>query len=294
MIIDDLRLTYEKNRQENTMFVRNLLKEQLQYFVLNHIYNSAYANSFVFKGGTCLRFCFDLPRLSEDLDFDVANFKSFSFEDFSNSLLKYFHSKLVFKDVTIKISGQNKMMYLRFPVLQEIGYPVNPDKPNDNVLFVRIDLAPLTGHRYNKEISLKSTYDFSFLIRRYSLPDLFAGKLLAVLQRQTKEGVKIEPRFKGRDYFDIYWFLENKALINFEYLTSLSNIKSRWELQQKFDEKINQALKRKQFLKNDLLPFFQEPKFVTDFINNMNKFDWTLFHSKQRLRSGLLKPVGKI
>ena len=44
-------------------------KEYLQYIFLNAI--SKYAENFVFKGGTCLRICFDLKRASEDLDFST-------------------------------------------------------------------------------------------------------------------------------------------------------------------------------------------------------------------------------
>ena len=75
MILDELQLTLDRNRQKNPLYLRNLLKEHLQYYLLNFVYNSPYAEKFLFKGGTCLRFCFDLPRLSEDLDFDVKDFK---------------------------------------------------------------------------------------------------------------------------------------------------------------------------------------------------------------------------
>src|SRR3990167_524161 len=44
-------------------------KEYLQYIFLNAI--SKYSDSFVFKGGTCLRICFGLERASEDLDFST-------------------------------------------------------------------------------------------------------------------------------------------------------------------------------------------------------------------------------
>lgn len=44
-------------------------KEYLQYIFLNAI--SKYSDSFVFKGGTCLRICFGLERASEDLDFSA-------------------------------------------------------------------------------------------------------------------------------------------------------------------------------------------------------------------------------
>jgi len=50
--------------------ILNFLKEYIQYLVLNLIYNHKDFKKLVFKGGSCLRVCYVLPRLSEDLDFD--------------------------------------------------------------------------------------------------------------------------------------------------------------------------------------------------------------------------------
>ncbi len=209
MIINALKLSYDKNKDQNTLFVRNVLKEHLQSYILNFVYNSPYANIFIFKGGTCLRFCFDLPRLSEDLDFDIPHFEDFHIERFVEDLKTYFKSKLQYEDLTVKLSGSNKILYLQFPVLKRIGFPVSDQKPSEDVLFVRIDLSAIRGKYFYKEISLISTYDFSFIIRRYSLPDLFVGKIAALLTRETMTGEETEPRFKGRDYFDFFWYLSS-------------------------------------------------------------------------------------
>jgi predicted nucleotidyltransferase component of viral defense system len=57
--------------------ILNYLKEHIQYLVLNLIYNHPKFKRLVFKGGSCLRICYRLPRLSEDLDFDYGK-KQFS------------------------------------------------------------------------------------------------------------------------------------------------------------------------------------------------------------------------
>ena len=44
-------------------------KEYLQYIFLNAL--SGFADKFTFKGGTCLRICYNLERASEDLDFSA-------------------------------------------------------------------------------------------------------------------------------------------------------------------------------------------------------------------------------
>jgi predicted nucleotidyltransferase component of viral defense system len=270
MIIDDLKLTYDKNTGKPPLYIRNLLKEQLQFYLLNYVYNSIYAEKFLLKGGTCLRLCFDLPRLSEDLDFDVLEFETFSYDQFIKNLKEYFKSKLKYQDLIITVSGENKIIYLKFPILRKIGMQLNEQKPTEDQLFVRIDLAPVKGNFYKKELSLKSTYDFSFLIRRYGIEDLFAGKINAILAREKFEGKEKMARFKGRDFFDIWWLKEKNVRWNVKYLTSILKINSEKEVISKLNDKIQEAAIRKQELKADLLPFFENPGFVEDFASNLD------------------------
>jgi hypothetical protein len=48
MILDALQLTLDRNKEKSPLFLRNLLKEQLQQYVLNFVYNSSYAERFLF------------------------------------------------------------------------------------------------------------------------------------------------------------------------------------------------------------------------------------------------------
>jgi len=276
MIVNNLKIILDKNNDKNSLYLRNLLKEQLQNYILNYIYNSQYGEKFIFKGGTCLRFCFELPRLSEDLDFDVEDFSRFDFNKFIEDIKNYFSTKLRYKDLNIKISGKNKMLYLKFPVLEKIGFPVNKNKPTENNLFLRIDLSDIKGKNFTREVSLKSTSDFSFIIKRYSLSDLFSGKLAAVLSRESWEGKEKQPRFKGRDYFDICWLMQKKIKPNIAYLKSLIDIKSDEELLEKFKNKFEAAIKKRLILKEDLLPFFSDTNFVDDFISNLDNLLFSL------------------
>lgn len=267
MILQDLKQIYDNNHSNPPLYLRNLLKEALQYYVLNYIYNSTYASILLFKGGTCLRFCFDLPRLSEDLDFDVIAGASFSHQQLKKDLQIYFSQKLQFNDLDIQIRGKNKLMYLKFPILDKLGYKIN--KPSEKVLFIRLDITKAKGEKYQTGISLKSTHNFSFLIKRYSLPDLFAGKLAAILQRKTLEAKQLMPRFKGRDYYDLFWFLEKKVTPNWAYLFEITSFNSQDEILTTLKQKLCQAVKKKKFLKEDLLPFFADRGFVERFIDNL-------------------------
>ncbi len=274
MIIDELKLIVEKNPDKSALYIRNLLKEALQYYILNFVFNSSYAENVLFKGGTCLRFCFDLPRLSEDIDLDVKDMAVFNLNQFIKDLETYFVNKLAFKELSIKVSGNQKIIYLKFPLLSAVGMPVNPQKPTENILFVRIDFSEIAGKNFTPELSLRSSANFSFLIRRYALADLFAGKIAAVLTRETMEGKEREPRFKGRDYFDIWWLKEKQIKWNARYLRSLIGDFSEIVIKERVNAKIREAVKRKVEIKTDLLPFFADPAFVEQFVKNLNKLQF--------------------
>ena len=59
---------------------RAILREYLQTIILNSIYKSNFAKSMFFVGGTALRFFYNLPRFSEDLDFNTASLEKNSFK----------------------------------------------------------------------------------------------------------------------------------------------------------------------------------------------------------------------
>ena len=89
MVIQNLKSVLIKNKDiTNRTYLRNLLKEELQVFVLYFIYTGKHKD-LIFTGGTCLRKFYNLPRLSEDLDFDIKD-KDFDFLKFQSDLKNYF------------------------------------------------------------------------------------------------------------------------------------------------------------------------------------------------------------
>jgi len=58
---------YPKNLRT---FKKNILREYLQYKILEIIFNSKVVNKLSFLGGTALRIIYNNTRFSEDLDFD--------------------------------------------------------------------------------------------------------------------------------------------------------------------------------------------------------------------------------
>lgn len=276
MIIDSLKQIINKNLETEPLYLRNLLKEYLQYYVLNFIYNSRWGENFLLKGGSCLRMFFDLPRLSEDLDLDFLDQKMFILKAFLADLAKYFSSTLQYKDLEIKTSGKGNIIYLKFPILDKLG--MDKTSNQTNTLFLRIDFAEAIGQRYKTEISLKSTWSFSFLVKRYSINDLMAGKLAAILQRTVEEKKIIKPRVKGRDYFDLAWFLEKNISPNLDYLKEITTIKNKKELRIKLKRKIKEL--DLEILRQDLFPLFKDNNFVQKFTENYKEITLRVINSR--------------
>ncbi len=95
----------------------NYLKEYIQYLVLSLVYNHSEFKKLVFKGGSCLRICYGLPRLSEDLDFDYGK-KQFS-QELLPGLEKYLSYEIrnkYFPNLETKIKTTNRL-YLKLPLM---------------------------------------------------------------------------------------------------------------------------------------------------------------------------------
>jgi len=93
----------------------------------------------------------------------------------------------------------------------------------------------------------------------------------AVLTRETLEAGVTEPRFKGRDFFDIWWLKSKGVEWNEEYLESLIGQTSPKQIRSALNTKIEQATQKQQLIKQDLLPFFSQPQFVTDFVTHLDQ-----------------------
>lgn len=267
MVIQNLKSVVSKNRNiGNKDFVRNLLKEELQVFVLNYIYTSATYRNLIFTGGTCLRKFYNLPRISEDLDFDIEG-KMFDLTKLQKDIGDYYKKTLQYKNMDSKI--KNLTLFLKFPVLREIGFSETSDS---DILFLRLDFALNKSSNFGTEKLLFSSYDFSFLARTYDFPTLTANKISAFLTRDYRKGSDQVESFKGRDAFDLVWMLGelNKTgrKINLKRVSDLTNINDEKDLLRSILEKADKISPKDLF--NDLRAYFRDSEFVKSFCNNFN------------------------
>lgn len=266
MFLNLLIKTYKENKERDKLYLRNSLKEVIQVYLLKFISGSKWNDKLIFKGGTALRFCFDLPRLSEDLDFDVEKFGEFDIKDFADSIKTYVSRELQYPDLEVKIAKNSRTIYLKFPILKQLGMDV--ESSESNIVHVRLDFAPAPNINFNTEISTRLTFGIAFIMRRYSLNDLFAGKIGAIISREKIEGTELVERFKGRDYFDLVWFLEKKTKPNWDMIEKQTGFDKK-TVKLKLNEKV--AKVTKELLVEDLSPFIDNPVFIKDFAQNYHE-----------------------
>ena len=93
-----------------------------------------------------------------------------------------------------------------------------------------------------------------------------AGKITAVLKRSFFKGKGDKITFKGRDYYDLIWYLQKDVKPNMVYIKDLNKISSFKKLFQELDKKIKAI--NLTYLKQDIENLFESKSFVEDFVKN--------------------------
>ncbi len=234
---------------------RVILKEFLQAYTLDFLYNHPVYRKLNFYGGTCLHVIYGLNRLSEDIDLDNSN--GIDLSNHENDLLTFFRSNIGYADVTAKTQIGEwgvRRTTLKFPILYALGLTSHANEP----LHLKVEVSQ------HKQISIiRKTpvllFGRSFVAAHFSLETMMAGKMLACLERnfQMGEGAAI----KGRDFYDLLWFMQQKIMPLEDKLANDGcqsyTVQSAMEL---LGEKI--AEMKLSDLAEDLLPLFEQRSFI--------------------------------
>jgi predicted nucleotidyltransferase component of viral defense system len=256
----------QKERGNSKLYIRNILKEYLQVYILNYIYTSPkYSEELIFTGGTCLRHFYDLERLSEDLDFDYDN--SIKAQELTENLLDYFKKKYKVSEVYGSIKQKGRQILLKFPLLKELDLVSGGES---EVLYLKLDLQKNPSDRHDTQISSKSLMGFNFVARHYDLPTLMAGKIAAILRRERFVGKEDRSTVKGRDYYDLLWYLKKKAKPNMGRLSDvLGKEITKKELKRELDKKVEMLVtKYRNDFESDLLPLIENTEFIPAYVQN--------------------------
>jgi len=253
---------------------RLLLKEALQAFMLDFLYNHNHYRSLNLYGGACLRVVYGLNRLSEDIDLD--NQGGIELSGLMDDLLGYVHKVLDYRGASIK--GQKSQqgilrITLKLPVLLELGL----SSLSNEALHLKLEIS------HHRQVAvLRQTpiiyYGRSFVPAHFSLESMMAAKMIACLERSFQKG-QTATRVKGRDFYDLLWFMQQRIQPLEEKLAQDGQkpykIASAFETLKKKVELI-----RPQDLAVDLLALFEQRSFIERWIEafHENFRDWVRYY----------------
>ena len=246
----------------------NALKEVFQEIALLGLYQGGFFEKAAFYGGTALRILHGLPRFSEDLDFtlleknsdfNLERYFDFIIDELETLGIKIEIAKKEKKDFasdiasaflkngtaihTLKIEANN---------LENILNGVHSGKKLKIKFEVDVN-PPLKFQTESKTLLLPKTFN----VITMTLPNLYAGKMHAVLCR------KWASRVKGRDWYDFEWYIRHQIPLDFTHLAERAlQFNGEDITRNSFFEKLKERLSAADInqVKEDVLPFVRNTR----------------------------------
>jgi len=250
-IFDQMLARHEIRTSEQR---RNATHEVMQEIALVGLYRGGFFDKAAFYGGTCLRIFHGLPRFSEDMDFALVdkNIK-FNLERYFPAVIEEF--KAAGRDVLITKKEKKVQTKVESAFLKDNTelYDLRFKTEKDIKIKIEVDTDPPLGFSTEQKLSLMP---FSFMTRCFTLPDLYAGKIHALVFREYKN------RVKGRDWYDFEWYVRHDIPLDFAHFQIRAKEFNNMNLDK---EQFIKMLKEKlgstdiNMVKQDIMPFVQNP-----------------------------------
>ncbi len=178
----------------------NVLREYLQACIMRSLHEGEAFVSLSFVGGTALRFLYNLPRFSEDLDFSLENPLGYA----PVKWLKKIKTELTLMGFSPTLTWNDRktvqVAWLKLAdLLKETGLATMAGQ--NLSVKIKIDTRPPAGADTLVEMI---TRHFLFTVRHHDLPSLMAGKVHALCTR---------PYPKGRDWYDLIWYRSQRPAV---------------------------------------------------------------------------------
>ncbi|NGX56162.1 MAG: hypothetical protein K1060chlam5_00398 [Candidatus Anoxychlamydiales bacterium] len=206
---------------ESIQDYKNAIKEIVQEIALLGLWRAKFFEKAAFYGGTALRILYQLDRFSEDLDFSLLKpNKNFDLGLYENFIKKELEGFGFLAEVEKKKKTKQSAIdsaFIKINTIEHlllIGMPKNVTQnihPNELIkIRFEIDTDPPLDGGITKNSLLLLPYPFT--VKSFRLEDLFAGKVHCALCREWKG------RVKGRDWYDLIWFVSRNVSLNVTYL----------------------------------------------------------------------------
>ena len=233
---------------------RNAIFEANQQVILAGLYNGGFFDVAAFYGGTCLRIFHGLQRFSEDMDFSLlAPDDKFDFTKYFQPIIDEF--AIVGREVEITKKDKKSFGKVESAFLKDNTdvYDVSFQTDKSIKIKIEVDTQPPLNFGTEQKLLLQP---HSFMTRCFTLPDLFAGKMHALVYRGWKN------RVKGRDWYDFEWYVRHNVPLDFAHFAERVRQFNNEEIRQEvFMAKLKDRLASADInqVKNDALPFVRNP-----------------------------------
>ncbi len=273
--------TYRPSSQEEA---KDALREIMQEIALAGLYRAGFFEKAAFYGGTALRIFYGSDRFSEDLDFSLLAVEpEFSLNKFQDAIVQEF--KALGMDVSIREKQKTNQTNIDSAFLKSetiwkelILKGIIPQNGMEQVANVKIkievDREPPLGFETDDKLLLKP---FSFYVKCLTLPNLFAGKMHALLFRKWGDNVK------GRDWYDMEWYIRKGIPLNLSHFLMRAKNSGDWQKDTISETEFRDLLAKKidtvnmNYVINDIKRFIRNadalaiwsPNYFHDLVNNL-------------------------
>ena len=246
---------------------QHALREILQEIALLGLWRSKFFDKAAFYGGTALRILYGLDRFSEHLDFSLLSpAPDFDLGPHLDALQKELGAFGF--DVSVEqrhkseespvLSAFLKAETIKQFLVIEVAEEVLRQIPRGKLLKIRIEIDTNPPPGFNTRTSYL-LQPIPFALRVYDLPDLFAGKMHAILCRRWKN------RVKGRDWYDLVWYAANHPELHLAHLEQRMRQSGDWSVSEALTQ---EAFRTELFTAIDKLDVDQARKEVEPFVKN--------------------------
>jgi predicted nucleotidyltransferase component of viral defense system len=257
----------EEYKPANQQEAKDGLREIMQDIALAGLSRAGFFEKAAFYGGTALRIFYGLDRFSEDLDFSLLSADpEFSLNKYQDAIINEFNA--LGMQVTIREKQKTNKTNIdsaflksetiwKELVLENIIPQSGLNQVANITIKIEVDREPPLGFDTEEKLLLKP---FSFYVKCLTLPNLFAGKMHALLFRKWGKNVK------GRDWYDMEWYIRKGISLNLNHFLIRAKDSGDWSKDDISEAEFRQLLKEKidtvnmDYIINDIRRFIKDPK----------------------------------
>lgn len=278
----------EEYKPANQQEAKDALREIMQDIALAGLSRAGFFEKAAFYGGTALRIFYGLERFSEDLDFSLLTVDpEFSLIKYQDAIIQEFNAlgmQVVIREkqktnkTNIDSAFLKSETIWRELILEGIVPQSGMGQVTNIKIKIEVDREPPLGFETEEKLMLKP---FSFYVKCLTLPNLFAGKMHALLFRKWGTNVK------GRDWYDMEWYIRKGIPLNLEHFVIRAKDSGDWKKDKISEGEFRQLLMEKidsvkmdyviadirRFLRNPNVLDIWSPKYFQGLVNSLQVSD---------------------